>query len=76
MRAALFQGQNTQGELTGKERACQADSAYQECMAAAEEILELVQKGNRFRDIMAVCADLPGYQPLVNLAFHRCGIPM
>ena len=76
MRSGLFQGMLEQGSLKGRVRACLADSAYSECLAAAEQILDLVQKGNRFRDIMVVCGDLPGYQGLVNLAFHRCGIPM
>lgn len=76
MRAGLFQGAVEQEKLRGHVRACLADSAYQECMAAAEQILELVRQGNRFRDIMVVCGDLPGYRSLVNLAFHRCGIPV
>lgn len=76
MRAGLFQGALEQEKLRGHVRACLADSAYQECMAAAEQILELVRNGNRFRDIMVVCGDLPGYRSLVNLAFHRCGIPV
>ena len=76
MRKALFQGPVEQGGLQGSVRACQADSAYQECMAAAEQIMDLVARDCRYRDIMVVCADFPGYKPLVNLAFHRCGIPV
>ena len=76
MRANLFQGSVEQGCLQGQVRARLADSAYRECLAAAEQILELVQGGCRYRDIMVVCGDLPGYQSLVNLAFHRCNIPM
>ena len=76
MRAGLFQGAVEQGSLRGRVRTCLAESAYAECLAAAEQILELVQNGNRFRDIMVVCGDLPGYQSLVNLAFRRCGIPV
>ena len=76
MRESLFQGYLDAGCLQGTVRACQANSAYQECLAAAEQILNLVRSGARYRDIMVVCADLPGYTPLVNLVFHRCGIPM
>jgi len=76
MRAGLFQGPVEQGCLQGHVRACLSDSAYRECLAAAEQILELVRTGSRFRDIMVVCGDLPGYQSLVNLAFHRCRIPV
>ena len=76
MRKALFQGNIDPACLQGRVRTCQADSAYQECVAAAEQVLKLVQQGARYRDITVVCADFPGYKPLVNLAFHRCGIPV
>ena len=76
LRRALFQGAIQPGILKGNVHAFQTDSAYLECLAAAEQILGLVHSGFRYRDIMVVCADLPGYRPLVNLAFHRCGIPV
>ncbi len=76
MRSGLFQGKIEQGALNGHVMACQADSAYEECLAAAEQIRRLVQSGCRYRDITVVCCDLPGYAPLVNLTFHRCGIPL
>ena len=76
MRDRIFQGSITAGECGGTVRVCRAQSAYQECLAAAEQILHLVRQGCRYRDIMVVCADLPGYSPLVNLAFRRCAIPV
>ena len=76
MRNGLFQGNVAQGSLQGIVTAYQAESAYDECLAAAEQIMELVRKGCRYRDIMVVCADLPAYTPLVTLAFYRCGIPV
>ena len=76
MRNALFQGQIVPLSCEDSLRVCRAESAYQECLAAAEQILQLVRSGNRYRDITVVCADLGGYQSLVNLAFHRCGIPV
>ena len=76
MRQTVFQGSIQEGSLQNQVRACQTDSAYQECLAAAEQVLDLVRKGYRYRDIMVVCADFPSYKPLVNLAFHRCGIPI
>ena len=76
MRSTLFQGTVEEGKLRGLVKTYQAESAYDECMAAAEQIMELVRGGCRYRDIMVVCADLPGYQPLLNLAFRRCGIPV
>ena len=76
MRRGIFQGSVESGGLKEIVKTYQADSAYDECVAAAEQILELVQSGCRYRDIMVVCCDLPGYLPLMNLAFHRCGIPV
>ncbi len=75
MRMGLFQGPFTSGCMRGHVAVFQADSPYQECLAAAEQILTLVQNGARYRDITVVCADLPGYQALLDLTFHRCGIP-
>lgn len=76
MRNRLFQGQIVPFSCENALRVCRAESAYQECLAAAEQILELVRTGCRYRDITVVCADLGGYQSLVNLTFHRCGIPV
>ena len=76
MRANLFQGNIQKGALKDTVRVFQASSAYQECLAAAEQILDLVRSGCRYRDITVVCADMPGYRPLITLAFHRCGIPV
>ena len=75
LRLGLFQGQIVPGSCGGL-TVYQADSAYQECLAAAEQIMELVRGGCRYRDISVVCADLGTYKPLVELAFHRCGIPV
>ena len=52
-----------------------ADSAIDEVRLAAEQILELVRSGCRYRDISVVCADMTTYQNFVDLEFHRCGIP-
>ena len=76
VRESLFQGPVSSGEASACLQVFRADSAYQECMAAAEQIMELVRRGARYRDIMVVCADLPGYQNLVQLIFHRCQIPV
>ncbi len=76
MRAALFQGNLTSGSMEGYLQVYQADSPYLECLTAAEQILELVREGNRYRDISVVCADFGGYRPLLELVFRRCGIPV
>ena len=76
MRDALFQGSIDPGSLKNSVKVYQASSTYRECLAAAEQILELIRSGCRYRDINVICADMPGYRPLVTLAFHRCGIPV
>ena len=76
LRNTLFQGQIIPGACGDSLKVFHAESAYQECMATAERIMELVRGGCRYRDITVVCADLATYRPLVQLAFHRCGIPV
>lgn len=51
-------------------------SVHQECEAVAEEILETVRKGDRFRDISVVCADMPAYRNTLSMVFKQCGIPV
>lgn len=75
MRHGLFQGHITPNSCPGL-KVLRAESAYDECLAAAEQIMELVRNGCRYRDITVICADLTAYKPLVQLAFNRCGIPL
>ena len=75
LREHLYQGHIEPGELKDNIRVCRAETVDQECLAAAEQIQDLVRAGARYRDITVVCADLPGYQNMLRLAFHRCGIP-
>ena len=75
VRDGLFQGYIQNGSCR-ELQVFQAESPYQEVLCAAEQIMELVRKGYRYRDITVICADLAGYRPLVQLAFHRCGIPV
>ena len=75
MRHGLFQGYISANSCAGL-KVLRTDSPYQECLAAAEQIMELVRGGCRYRDITVICSDLGTYQPLVRLAFHRCGIPL
>jgi len=76
VRELLFQGHIRQGAAKDCLKACRAASAYQECLAAAYQIQQLVRGGCRYRDIMMVCTDMAVYQPLANLVFHRMHIPL
>lgn len=52
------------------------ESAYRECQAAVERIMELVRAGSRWRDISIVCTDMAVYQPLIGLVCRQYGVPM
>ena len=51
-------------------------SAYQECLAAAQQVQQLVYGGCRYRDITLVCADGSAYRPLIDQVFRRMHIPV
>ena len=53
-----------------------AANAYEECCAAAGRVLELVQKGARFRDIAVVSSQWEEYAALAAGAFEKFGIPV
>ena len=76
LRHGLFQGSVTDGALKDVLQVSAEETPYDECLAAAEEILNRVRAGARYRDITVVCGDMAVYKPLVNLAFRRCGIPV
>ena len=76
VRDKLFQGSITEGSEAKFLHTYRTDSPYQECMGAAQQIMELVRSGCRFRDITVVCTDMTVYHPLIHLVFHRFGIPV
>lgn len=71
----LFQGQIFPGEYQDRISALTLGSVYDECVAAAQRVMEFVQNGARYRDIGIVCSDMGTYQNLINMVFNRCGIP-
>lgn len=75
MRSKLYQGSISELQ-DGTLQVFRASSPYDECLGTANRVLELVRGGCRYRDITLVCADMNVYLPLVNLVFHRMGIPM
>ena len=52
------------------------DTPYQECIAAADQILSLVQSGVRYRQISVVCGDINTYRSAIRTVFDRCKIPV
>lgn len=76
LREKLFQGMIAGGEEQGRLRCFRAESPWQECMAAAHRVQELVRGGCRYRDITLVCTDMPAYQSITDLIFRRMNIPV
>ena len=70
----LFQGRTE--PVTAGLSLYRAESAYQECMEAAERVLSLVHNGYRYRDISIVLSDTAGYRNTLEMVFARCGIPV
>lgn len=73
----LFQGKIVPDpSLTDKLYLRRADSVYQECQCAAQDILRLIRNGCRYRDISIVCTDMNTYRPVIGMIFRRHGIPV
>ena len=76
VREKLFQGNIIpQSQASTYLRVYQTSTVYEECLAAAEQIMTLVRGGARYRDISVVCADMPAYRNTVRMLFRRCQIP-
>lgn len=52
------------------------DTEFNECVAAAQKISELVRMGCRYRDISIVCADPAAYKDSISFVFDRFSIPV
>lgn len=76
VRNLLFQGTIEEGIAGDVLSVFRADCVYHECMGAAGEIQELVQRGYRYRDITLVCTEKEEYLPDLQLIFHRMNIPL
>ena len=74
LRESLFQGAIPQVGA-GCLSVYTAGSAWQEVMAAAAQVRELVISGCRYRDISLVVTDGAAYGGLLGLVFKRMGIP-
>ena len=73
---SLLQGSIFEGAGSKNLGVYQADSIYTECYAAAEQIVELVEQGCRYRDISIVCTDLQTYKNAVEAVMRRTHIPI
>ena len=75
LRDHLFQGKILSGSCTDNLSAYRTQTQHQECIAAAERIIALVENGSRYRDISVVCSDPSGYYNMLEMVFQRCKIP-
>ena len=77
VREYLFQGKMiTQPGMSDRLRLRRAETVYQECLSAAQDILHFVRCGYRYRDISLVCSDMNTYRPVIGMVFRRQGIPV
>ena len=76
VREKLFQGTISDALPQPVLKTIRCDTPFQECMAAAHEVLALVRSGCRYRDISVVCTDIDIYKPFLDLIFHRYQIPV
>ena len=72
----LFQG--TIDKAIPKNNLCvyRTETVYDECLAAAENVLDLIANGARYRDINVVYSDMTTYRTTLEMVFDRCKIPL
>ena len=73
---SLLQGSISEGFAGDCLNIYSAESAYYECAATVEKIVDLVQNGCRYRDISIVCPDMQTYQGPIQSLLQRAHIPM
>lgn len=76
VREGLFQGPIVRGCAEGSLFALRTGEVWQECLAAAEQVLQLVRSGCRYRDITLVTTDMAAYRNQLELIFNRMHIPL
>ena len=76
VRQGVFEGQLPELSNCVDIKLTRANSPYQSCMAAAEQVRNIVRSGSRYRDIMIVCPDPTSFRAQLRLVFRRCGIPL
>ena len=76
LRQQLFQGKIERTLTDDTLQIYRTETLYQECVSAAEYIMELVRSGARYRDICVVCGDPVSYGCTLEMVFERCHIPV
>ena len=77
VRERLFQGKAPEeSKIPELLTVRQTDSVWQEAEFAAQQVMQLVRFGCRYRDISLVCSDMTQYAQVLELVFRRCRIPL
>ena len=77
LRRRLFRGDTDFVEKLDQHLSvCRTGSIYQECQAAAEQIMNGVYQGMRFKDYALVVPNVQSYGPALRLVFGKYGIPL
>lgn len=76
LREKLFQGSINRTLHDDSLLVYRTQTLHQECVAAAERIVKLVQNGTRYRDISVVYSDSTAYNSVLEMVFARCHIPV
>jgi len=77
IRERLFQGKLPEDPKLSKLLTVrQTDSVWQEVELAAQQVMQWIRSGCRYRDISLVCSDMVQYAQVLELVFRRCGIPL
>lgn len=75
VRKFLFQGKFDSTISNDVLQVYRTETVYQECLAVAQKITQLVADGARYRQIGVVCADMPTYRTTIELVLQSCQIP-
>lgn len=76
VRERIFHGVIDRQLPDGTLQLYRTETVYQECLAAAQKVMALVQNGARYRDIGIVCNDAASYRSTLEMLFDRCHIPV
>ena len=76
VRGSLFQGAVKEAATALPLRVYRTDTLYRECALVAEQVLQLIQSGARYREISIVCPDVKGCENTMQMIFRRSGIPL
>ncbi len=73
---SLLQGAIDEGSSGQYLQVYKAENVFDECYSIAEQIVSLVENGDRYKQIGVVCTDIQGYQRTIEAVMDRMHIPI